>query len=169
MPTRKEDENLHNEESVRADARLVRDGLEAIQNILNPLDLALAEKNAVQETKAASLLRDKFTTCKYVYETIQPDEEKCPQTLRHVAEEEFGQKLSTDLELYIAIPKYLLESEGSNASYPIKLAIRFHGGGGVSGPVFPRVSANVCRRLENRCMTHSHISLTSSTRSRPQA
>ncbi|KAH8723964.1 hypothetical protein GQ44DRAFT_773543 [Phaeosphaeriaceae sp. PMI808] len=108
-----------NEESFRAEVRRVRAGHKALEAIFNPAEF----EPAAQALKVYNK----------VYGTVWPDDGACPPNMRHIAIEEIGRPIHTDLEMTIAILRQLLESTEPVA---IKLAKRFHGGGGTGQPIF---------------------------------
>lgn len=62
-----------------------------------------------------------------MYNTIYPDEQRRPPGMRHIAEEEIGWPVHTELKVVVAVPRHLRGS-----THRIKPAVRFPGGGGVS-------------------------------------
>jgi hypothetical protein len=118
------------EETIRAEARQVRNSHDELARIFNPPEFEQAAQAALPENKAAALLRKEFTVREYVYDTIWPDENALHPSERPTVEDEIG-PVHADLKVFIAIPNRLLKSE---VPVDIKTAIRVHGGGGVSDP-----------------------------------
>jgi hypothetical protein len=153
---------VHTEASVRADARLVREIQEEIDNDLNPPEFDDVKQKYPQKNEATKLLDKEFEIFDYVYKTIWPNEEKLPQEWRPTAAQARGQPVQTELKAFLAIPRKLLQSKSPVA---IKIIDRHHGGGGVSilkccGFL---TSANPRRRRERRSVIHGHTKLPSIT------
>jgi hypothetical protein len=117
------------ERKIIDEATIVREGHRKLVEIMNPKEFEEPVRQALPNNKAAELLLEKFEIRNFVYDELFPDEKTLPEAGRPIAEEVIRKSLRTDLKIAIAIPKTLFESEGRTV---LKLALRFHGGGGVS-------------------------------------
>lgn len=126
----------YDEAVFRATARENHELHKDLQAQLNPAEFEQAATIIFGGDKDAEELLGKFSIHEEIYETVWPDEDKCPASMRNIMVEEMGQ-IHVDLKMFIAIPKHLL---GTTSAIRIKPAIRFHGGGGVRAYIRPTLA-----------------------------
>jgi hypothetical protein len=123
----------HDEDSCKADAKLVFEGQRLLNTLFNPPDFIAdaLTRNVCADSKAAELLRndEEFVSKGFAYRTIWPDEQKLPPQWRGVAEAEIGEPIYADLKVAISFRRDLLKSERHSLVKPV---LCFPGGGAVS-------------------------------------
>ncbi|CAN9337288.1 unnamed protein product [Alternaria alternata] len=107
---------------------------------LNPRWSQSAAQNVFPASAATSEWLGEFDLYEEIYATVEPDTDSYTPAMRQVIKRELGRDVNVLVQLHMAIPKDLVKTCSPT---PIRIAIRFHGGGGVTG--HPMFGPWVCR------------------------
>jgi hypothetical protein len=113
----------------RADAMKFCTAYQTLCDTLNPKWSQSAAQNTFRGSAVIEDLLQNFEIHQATYAIVGPDTDVCPAAMRSIIEKELRREVNVDLKLDIVIPKSLVKV--SSPTF-VRIAIRFHGGGGVS-------------------------------------
>jgi hypothetical protein len=96
---------------------------------LNPEWSQSAAQNIFRGSAVIENLLQNFEIHQATYAIVGPDTDVCPAAMRRIIENELRREVNVALKLDMVIPKSLVKV--SSPTF-VRIAIRFHGGGGVS-------------------------------------
>jgi hypothetical protein len=112
-----------------ADAMKFCTAYQTLCDALNPKWSQSAAQETFRGSAAIEDLLQNFEIHQATYAIVGPDTDVCPAAMRGIIEKELGREVNVDLKLDMVIPKSLVKV--SSPTF-VRIAIRFHGGGGVS-------------------------------------
>jgi sugar-specific transcriptional regulator TrmB len=100
-----------------------------LQSHLNPLEFEHTSRTIFKgNPEIDTFLQQNFRNFEREYSVVGPSQEVCSSELRSMVMRIIGRSVDVSLRLFIAIPRKLLNTTTARR---VKIAIRFHGGGGV--------------------------------------
>ena len=112
-----------------ADAMKFCEIYRTLRDALNPEWCKAAAQEIFSGSAIIANLREGFDIHEETYANVGPNADVCPAVMRHYIEKALGRDVDAALKLYMLIPKRLAKVSRRTV---VKIAIRFHGGEGVS-------------------------------------
>jgi hypothetical protein len=118
-------------ETFQEEVKRVEEAHKILEEVLNPQEFVTIAREVFPGNTQTRQLLEKFTKYEWTYQTIGPDDAKCPRHMWETAGNLLNRTVSLDLKVVVLLPNHLVHTKTFKQIRP---ALRWHGGGGVSCP-----------------------------------